>query len=104
MRINAASTLSAPTLAAGLEPNFQPPWWMRPAFVQAEDGIRDDLVTGVQTCALPISGMRARRHGAVVNVSSDTGRAPTEIGRGARWEREEILGVPASLKKKQHPS
>src|SRR5258708_33308193 len=25
-------------------------------FFQAEDGIRDDLVTGVQTCALPISG------------------------------------------------
>src|SRR5260363_462403 len=24
-------------------------------FCQAEDGIRDDLVTGVQTCALPIS-------------------------------------------------
>src|SRR5258708_29370026 len=24
-------------------------------FFQAEDGIRDDLVTGVQTCALPIS-------------------------------------------------
>src|SRR5207244_6731215 len=23
-------------------------------FFQAEDGIRDDLVTGVQTCALPI--------------------------------------------------
>src|SRR5258708_15281445 len=23
-------------------------------FLQAEDGIRDDLVTGVQTCALPI--------------------------------------------------
>src|SRR5258708_31409459 len=29
-------------------------------FFQAEDGIRDDLVTGVQTCALPISyGMAA---------------------------------------------
>src|SRR5207244_5920718 len=27
-------------------------------FFQAEDGIRDDLVTGVQTCALPISGGR----------------------------------------------
>src|SRR5207244_9775128 len=27
-------------------------------FFQAEDGIRDDLVTGVQTCALPISVMR----------------------------------------------
>src|SRR5256714_11295388 len=25
-------------------------------FFQAEDGIRDKLVTGVQTCALPISG------------------------------------------------
>src|SRR5258708_33548928 len=24
-------------------------------FFQAEDGIRDDLVTGVQTCALPIA-------------------------------------------------
>src|SRR5712675_2172509 len=26
-------------------------------FFQAEDGIRDVAVTGVQTCALPISGM-----------------------------------------------
>src|SRR2546425_1417185 len=30
-------------------------------FFQAEDGIRDKLVTGVQTCALPISVRRARR-------------------------------------------
>src|SRR5207244_7445444 len=29
-------------------------------FFQAEDGIRDDLVTGVQTCALPISALRAQ--------------------------------------------
>src|SRR2546425_2993252 len=28
-------------------------------FFQAEDGIRDKLVTGVQTCALPISSDRA---------------------------------------------
>src|SRR5206468_5804154 len=27
-------------------------------FFQAEDGIRDLIVTGVQTCALPISGKR----------------------------------------------
>src|SRR5207244_7415392 len=27
-------------------------------FFQAEDGIRDDLVTGVQTCALPICKAR----------------------------------------------
>src|SRR5258708_23915030 len=30
-------------------------------FFQAEDGIRDDLVTGVQTCALPISCAPVRR-------------------------------------------
>src|SRR5439155_11455643 len=29
-------------------------------FFQAEDGIRDGHVTGVQTCALPISGLGAR--------------------------------------------
>src|SRR6266487_5597238 len=28
-------------------------------FFQAEDGIRDGRVTGVQTCALPISGVAA---------------------------------------------
>src|SRR5687767_6758446 len=33
------------------------PWsnWSAVCFFQAEDGIRDKLVTGVQTCALPIS-------------------------------------------------
>src|SRR5258708_24696278 len=30
-------------------------------FFQAEDGIRDDLVTGVQTCALPICCLMGRR-------------------------------------------
>src|SRR5205823_8656323 len=30
-------------------------------FFQAEDGIRDKLVTGVQTCALPISHLRLRQ-------------------------------------------
>src|SRR5258708_22861270 len=34
-------------------------------FFQAEDGIRDDLVTGVQTCALPISPRRGGGDGAV---------------------------------------
>src|SRR6266404_9610645 len=33
-------------------------------FFQAEDGIRDKLVTGVQTCALPISGSAARCPGS----------------------------------------
>src|SRR5258708_21829437 len=34
-------------------------------FFQAEDGIRDDLVTGVQTCALPISQVPRHLNGAV---------------------------------------
>src|SRR5258708_15422638 len=34
---------------------------IRLCFFQAEDGIRDDLVTGVQTCALPISVVPAVR-------------------------------------------
>src|SRR5258708_8118138 len=44
-------------------------------FFQAEDGIRDDLVTGVQTCALPISDGMQRHpvpirpaHGLVYGV------------------------------------
>src|SRR2546427_11871373 len=31
-------------------------YWLLYFFFQAEDGIRDLTVTGVQTCALPISG------------------------------------------------
>src|SRR5690349_23541085 len=34
-------------------------------FIQAKDGIRDLYVTGVQTCALPISRAGARERGAV---------------------------------------
>src|SRR2546430_6283752 len=34
-------------------------------FFQAEDGIRDLTVTGVQTCALPISGRRRRAAAAM---------------------------------------
>src|SRR5699024_12000905 len=47
-------------------------------FFQAEDGIRDRNVTGVQTCALPISGVPA---GAVVSFSEQT---PGEV-IGATW-------------------
>src|SRR3989441_1593769 len=35
-------------------------FWCSFFFFQAEDGIRDKLVTGVQTCALPISNEVAR--------------------------------------------
>src|SRR6266545_6407572 len=53
---------------------------------QAEDGIRDKLVTGVQTCALPISrfgGARARL----------TGTRRYTGGRGPEKPRETLGGV-----------
>src|SRR5204862_851688 len=39
-------------------------------FFQAEDGIRDLYVTGVQTCALPISGLSGSRTSPVLPTSS----------------------------------
>src|SRR5256885_5223493 len=50
-------------------------WWYRLYllvffFFQAEDGIRDYKVTGVQTCALPISRERAYRSWTALQHSS----------------------------------
>src|SRR5690349_23549315 len=54
-------------------------------FFQAEDGIRDLYVTGVQTCALPIYGSRARS--ATGNASSSTA---ITMSTGPRaWRSEE---------------
>src|SRR5438552_3092759 len=54
-------------------------------FFQAEDGIRDDLVTGVQTCALPIF-LRAGRQSStrVAALSGRRGRAPQLFSRVRR--------------------
>src|SRR5690625_5469551 len=40
-------------------------------FFQAEDGIRDGHVTGVQTCALPISDLMAVYRGDVLYFKMD---------------------------------
>src|SRR5688572_32587649 len=50
-------------------------------FFQAEDGIRDLTVTGVQTCALPICG---RRRKEVVGIDGEP-RA-----RGAQGQPEQL--------------
>src|SRR5207244_8310706 len=60
-------------------------------FFQAEDGIRDDLVTGVQTCALPISSAprRSRRRGPLrepaSNPSASSVNSPSSITAGRLW-------------------
>src|ERR671922_911161 len=57
-------------------------------FFQAEDGIRDDLVTGVQTCALPICWARlveepmAAAIGAGLPVNEPSGSLIVDIGGG----------------------
>src|SRR2546430_10208381 len=56
-------------------------------FFQAEDGIRDLTVTGVQTCALPISARRRRagaRRRRLRSFPGATGRLRRRAGRGPR--------------------
>src|SRR5207244_6884039 len=50
-------------------------------FFQAEDGIRDDLVTGVQTCALPISAPTAQHRFGMRMARAAEGAA---LARGGR--------------------
>src|SRR5438128_12701058 len=52
-------------------------------FFQAEDGIRDATVTGVQTCALPICE-RLDRRGAEDQAVHERGRPPQ--GQGDRGQ------------------
>src|SRR3989441_3313102 len=51
-------------------------------FFQAEDGIRDKLVTGVQTCALPISDPGAGRSGPRQAPGRLPARPRRRSGRG----------------------
>src|SRR5204863_3400076 len=80
-------------------------------FFQAEDGIRDLYVTGVQTCALPIYRARHRRRAAgcaraspLRSVSNDAhgrGGVPASAGRGsggARRSEERRVGKEGRLR------
>src|SRR5688572_32443210 len=59
-------------------------------FFQAEDGIRDLTVTGVQTCALPISFLPAPLNGA---AKTRNGTSP--IGSGLFKAARSAGDVPA---------
>src|SRR5256885_16727980 len=85
-------------------------------FFQAEDGIRDYKVTGVQTCALPILILAVAvifgRDGSGKPTEKQTGGPVppgaasfeevlnNEIGRASCRERGEISVVAGSFKKK----
>src|SRR5688572_32941616 len=86
-------------------------------YFQAEDGIRDLTVTGVQTCALPIFAAGLSLNCSHIVTPSSTASTPiarklggvngsrpnrlrTEIGRASCREREEITVVAGSQKKR----
>src|SRR2546429_1488786 len=64
-------------------------------FFQAEDGIRDVAVTGVQTCALPISALsrmdRATR--AFAHPTQESGLTPPRPATPGRTARSTCYGV-----------
>src|SRR5207249_12209777 len=63
-------------------------------FFQAEDGIRDRNVTGVQTCALPIfwlptwSSVRSSGTSRWLTCSEPTGCRTRSVSAGSSWRRE----------------
>src|SRR2546426_12707854 len=69
-------------------------------FFQAEDGIRDYKVTGVQTCALPISASQARAS-TRLTCSSDRGRT---IQRGTRPSTAALTQAAVSSTKASRPT
>src|SRR5258708_16280449 len=62
--------------------------------LQAEDGIRDDLVTGVQTCALPIYFSRwarnARSSSSTRSCTSRSSQCRRRQSKRSRSENEEV--------------
>src|SRR5206468_4894982 len=67
-------------------------------FFQAEDGIRDLIVTGVQTCALPIFvrffsfASSSNRVAAAGNLKF--GGTATRLGQALDRARDELAGLP----------
>src|SRR2546430_12741958 len=61
-------------------------------FFQAEDGIRDLTVTGVQTCALPIS-----------SSIPTTGSRPSRSAAGPSWSGVTRARVPAGRRERRDP-
>src|SRR2546430_6336981 len=75
-------------------------------FFQAEDGIRDLTVTGVQTCALPIYTEKYHARAPYDPVTGElrpvkAGAPQWKIGRASCRGRVEISVVAVSLKKKK---
>src|SRR5207253_8440493 len=65
-------------------------------FFQAEDGIRDGHVTGVQTCALPISAAAASRIPSSLEEKRAHRAASTSRSRARPSSRTQAMKTPKS--------
>src|SRR5256885_7072363 len=81
-------------------------------FFQAEDGIRDYKVTGVQTCALPISSKDTAGFGISIDLDVVTPEdapgvaVPAEGGLGGAELAQALLGIGGrpGLRSEEHTS
>src|SRR5205823_6961479 len=64
---------------------------------QAEDGIRDKLVTGVQTCALPIYGIAGFTLHRELELYVRAGLSPAQALQIATWNGARFTGRLAEL-------
>src|SRR2546429_3259933 len=64
--------------------------------LQAKDGMRDVAVTGVQTCALPISTTRSPDQVRPLAPSNDTDPWPSE--KPSTWELGTMVSVSSALR------
>src|SRR5947208_12417341 len=70
-------------------------------FFQAEDGIRDDLVTGVKTCALPIftcsEADYCERNSIFLNMIRRFGARDRKIPSASTEEYSPLSAIPRTL-------
>src|ERR671927_1042053 len=77
-------------------------FWRFFFFFQAEDGIRDHCVTGVQTCALPISGVKVKYIEDINDNDQFFGKIEGPLSQGQSIGRDIIVltdssGLPARM-------
>src|SRR5256885_5439533 len=70
-------------------------------FFQAEDGIRDYKVTGVQTCALPISPIPDANDSRMSAIPYEANLTPMRVGPLSGWGGGRTLGGADGVSKRR---